>query len=167
MAVLLGQSTTGVNSANANNNGTPFAQKYTALATGTIDTVWVFNGGTATLAPRAAIYADSAGAPGARLAQVGPGATAGVNAWYSLALTFAVTSGTVYWLAWMTATPNQFTYTDNATSGGTERDGPTGQASFPDPFGTTTFSGTNIVNMYASGSVAGGIPDLIMGPPRR
>lgn len=149
MAVLLGQNTTGVLSANSNAGGTAFAQRLQAGSSGTVDVLWLFTGATGPSAGNvhAALYGDTAGAPGTRLSADITGNFA-ANQWISFTVSpgVAVTSGTFYWIAWM-GVGATITYTNFADTGGTERDSTTGQTTLATSF-PASGTNANIANVY-------------------
>jgi hypothetical protein len=164
MAVLLGQNTTGVNSANSNAAGTAFGQRYQALSSGNVDTLWLFTGATGPSAGNvhAAVYSDSGTAPVTRLtADITTNFSA--NTWISASVVpgLAVTSGTFYWVVWL-GVGATITYTNFAASGGSEMDSGSGQTTLP----TTWPSGgpnANIANVFAE-SLPGGLePNIDFG----
>jgi len=152
MTVLLGQSDTGANSANSNVANTAFAQRLQALATGTVEKIWIRTGavGSGLTAVHCAVYADNAGAiSGAtRLSEDNTSGVYTANAWngYTLATPVAVTSGTFYWIEFLSI-GGTFNYTDNATTGGTERD-TSPNTTCPNPHATQSFSNSNVANVY-------------------
>jgi beta-glucanase (GH16 family) len=155
VAILLGQDTAGVDGANSNADGTAFAQKLTALASGTVDRVWIKVGaGGLPTTISFAIYADGGTDPSTRLtAQVtATGFVAGQWNSFPLSPGLAVTSGTVYWIAWVGVGAG-FNYTNFAATGGTERDKTGG--TLPAPWGTGTGSNANIANVYGESLDAG------------
>jgi hypothetical protein len=94
-----------VDSANRN---TLEATMFTAGATGTINTVYAFVGGTSIGAGannkgQAAIYTNNAGTPGTRLGYSTADTPLTLNAWNALPIsTTSVVSGTAYWLVYNT-----------------------------------------------------------------
>lgn len=156
MATLLGTTALGVNGANSNNSGFEFSLRLQALASGTITTVGLRVGPTNPNNARCAIYADNAGSPAgaARLSNeiiLATTAANAVNIW-TISPTVDVVLGSFYWISFL-ATGGAFSYTDNATTGGTERD-TSGLAALNTPHPATTGSFTNIFNVYADGTLA-------------
>jgi len=92
-----------------------------------------------------AVYADSSGSPGTRLAQQATPQNC-VAGWNTLAIsTVSLTSGTYYWLAIYIATGN----IGYNTSGGT-RKWKSGASTFPDPFDNTGF-GDDSIQLFEAG----------------
>ena len=86
-----------------------------------------------------AVYADSSGSPGARLAQQATPQTVAAG-WNTLAISdVSITSGNYYWLSVYVATGN----IGYNTSGGT-RKYKASASTFPDPFDNTGFTNDSI-----------------------
>lgn len=167
MAVLLGASSTGANSANNNGAGISFSQRLTALASGNITRIALRVGTLKPTSLHGAIYADTTGPlPGARLTAdeviLNAAITAGAYNFITLTTPLAVVSGTVYWICFLPV-GNSIDYTDNATTGGTEKD-KSGQTTCVNPYGSATGSNANIANVYADdfGAAVASIPDINM-----
>jgi hypothetical protein len=165
MTVLLGQDTTGVLGANSNGAGTSFAQRLQALASGTVEKIWIRTGaldGSFTDC-HCAVYADVAGAisAAARLSEDNITGDFVANSWngFTLATPVAVTSGTFYWIEFL-GIGGAFNYTDFATTGGTERD-TSGQTTCPATHATSTGSNANIANVYGESTAAPTGPGFI------
>lgn len=161
MAVLLGNSGAGTNTANSASNGVAEGGQFTALATGTVDTVQFFfrTGNTAT-SIHFAIYADSSGSPGARQGAEQTLVSPTANADNAITgFSAAVTSGVSYWICWLypVGGASSFFYADFAASGGTTKDSTSSSlATLADPapaYGAGPFA--NIVRVYATGNISG------------
>jgi hypothetical protein len=163
VTVLLGRTSAGA-TADFTTSDTTAAWSFVAAASGNLKYIFsqtqVANTATAV---KLGIYADSAGAPGARLgfASVDDLTTANGTgvARATLSSTVAITSGTTYWLAWSSLGDTRNFQGDSAGSykeTDTARD-------FPDPFGTAT---TSSVNAIIWGEDAAALPDLMMAPRR-
>jgi hypothetical protein len=155
MAVLLGSSGAGVDSANSNLTGTAFGVRLQALASGTVTTIAVKSTDPPVVQNHAALYADNAGQLTGATRLSGditlPALTAGWHI-YTVSPGVAVVSGTFYWLEFLN-TLSSYSYTDNAASGGTTRD-TTGQTIEQATHATTSSSFTNRFNAYADGTLA-------------
>jgi hypothetical protein len=153
--VLLGQVGPGVAGANSNTNGVAFAQRYVALATGTVTSLNLRTGATGPTAGNlhAALYLDNGGnLTGATRLTADITGTFVANGITSFAVTpgVAVTLGTVYWIEWL-GTGATTTYTNFAASGGTELD--SAATTCPNPHGTQGGGNTNIANVWAEGDL--------------
>lgn len=170
MTTLLGQSGAGTNTANSATSGTAETIRLTALATGTVDTVqFFFRTGSTSTNIRFAIYADSAGVPGARIGTEQVLAAPTANADNAIpGFNAAVVLGSSYWIAWLL--PNGgggvFQYADFAASGGTVKDSTSAVlTTLADPAPTYGSSFANIVRVYATGT-AGAITGPVFTPHR-
>lgn len=178
MAVLLGSTGTGVGTpADFENAGVLIGSKYVASATGTIDKISIrtsATGGTSgnqATSLLAAIYADSAGSPGAKIGNTVTisGITTATTAWWTSAAGAgaAVTSGTTYWIVILSPSGGgQFVFQvfDASTVGGTKDSTTTGQSTLPGTFGTISGSFTELMDAYAeeaTGSTRNPLPLVI------
>jgi hypothetical protein len=162
MAVLLGTTATGANSANSNGSGIAFATRLQCSASGTVDSLFLRCGATVSSAANThwAIYADGAGVPGTRLTADMNGTAFTASAYTSVPVSpgLAVVSGTFYWLAvngWTTG----FAYTDFATTGGNSSDDNMGNNPMVTPWAQSGGPFANIINMRAEGTASGGGAD--------
>lgn len=156
--VLIGTSSLGANSANSNGAGTSFAQRLQCGTGGTVTTLNIRAGGLDTATSiHCALYADNAGAISSATRLSDDKTTASnytansVNV-YTLGTPVVVTAGTFYWIEFL-AIGGAFNYTDNATTGGTERD-TSGQTTCPATHATSTGTNANIANVWAEGTTA-------------
>ena len=91
-----------------------FASKFTAIYTETSHEFWVYSGASGNV--KCAIYSDSGGSPGTRLAYDDTGQACTGGQWNKLTLSGAsIVSGNDYWLCTNSGTSNSTQYT--ATSG--------------------------------------------------
>lgn len=155
MTVLIGTSSAGVDSANSNLSQTAFAVRLVCANSGDVDFLFLKTPDVISANQHGALYADNAGAlTGAtRLSGDITGPTI-VSGWhrYTVSPAITVVSGVFYWLEFV-RTDTTYGYTDNATSGGTERD-TTGTTTLAATHATTTGSFTNRFNAYADGTLA-------------
>lgn len=166
MAILVGTTTAG-GSADFFGDGEAALSRFQCSSSGTVDTLSFNQTISGFTQLRLAIYADSAGVPGALLGTSAftTDQTAGIK---SLALTptVAVTSGTFYWLGIMgtNGSPN---YTAAAGSGERHKSVGAGATAFPDPWGGADSTGSNTLPVAGEGTAAGAseIPILVMAPP--
>ncbi len=121
-------------------------QKFTAVFNGTLSEFRVKV--SANVNVKAAVYADSAGEPGARLAKKDAG-TACTAGWNTITLegTCSIVSGTVYWLAVNFDAPQ--VGADSATGVYRYKVATYATWTFPDPAGTGFSSGTSYVHFFA------------------
>lgn len=157
MAVLLGTTATGSDSANSNSSGIAFATRLQALADGVIDSLFLRTGATVATAANThwAIYADSAGpVPGARLTADMSGTAFTASAYTSVPVSpgFTVVAGTWYWLA-VNGWTSGFAYTDNAATGGNSSDDNMGNNPMVATWSQTGGPFTNKINMRAEGTI--------------
>jgi hypothetical protein len=153
MTVLLGSIDTTGGSGGFFTPGDTFGSRFECSASGTVETLSIQAGSSGYSSLTLAIYADSAGVPGARLGT--SASTALDNALVSLAVSpgVAVSSGSFYWLFELVAGGNL-----NLTmrsSGGFR--GKAGVTSYPDPWNTSgdsTF--TAGLPIQAEGTEGGG-----------
>jgi len=96
----------------------PQCSKFTAPSTGAISTITFYTSGSSNTAV-AAIYSDNAGAINTKLATSSNNVSVGTAGWYSVNISYTVTSGTVYWLCNWGSSSNFTTYYSN--SGGTNQ----------------------------------------------
>lgn len=169
MAVLLGSSAAGVDAANSNTAGNAFGVRLQCLASGTVDFIYVKSADAVTNR-RGALYADNAGQlTGATRLSGDISPPTAVSGWhrYTVSPGVAVTSGTFYWLEFLSPLSGgaTYNYTDNATSGGTTRDTASSLNALAATHPTTTASFTNRFNAYAEGTPSGGAASLVI--PRR
>lgn len=166
--VLIGTSSLGANSANSNGAGTAFAQRLQCGTSGTVTTLNIRTGGLDTATSiHCALYADNAGAiTGAtRLSDdktTASNYTANSVNVYTLGTPVVVTSGTFYWIEFLSI-GGAFNYTDfsGTGTGGTERD--TGsQTTCPATHATSTANNTNVANVWAEGTTGG--PPVMTNP---
>jgi hypothetical protein len=81
----------------------PAGCKFVAPASGTITSIYVYisNIGVIGEPIRCAVYSDSSGSPGAKLAESSETAVPALSLWYPCVLSLAITNGVTYWLmAW-------------------------------------------------------------------
>ena len=151
MAVLLGNSGTGVNSANNNAAGVAFANRFAASANGTINLIWLRTGATGPSAGNlhGALYSDTTSGP-QPVTRLSGDITGNfvANSWVSFTVSpgLAVTSGTFYWIAWLSVGAG-IDYTDFATSGGSARDSTSGLTALPTTWSTSA-NWINVANTY-------------------
>jgi hypothetical protein len=109
----------------SDNSDTLNATKFTAGATGTINTVYAYIGPVAASPnnkSQAAIYTDSSGTPGSRLGASTGDTTITANAWNAIGISStSVTNGTVYWIVYNTSSAagsaeNNLRYDTNGTA---------------------------------------------------
>jgi hypothetical protein len=123
--------------------GECFASSFAAVASGDVDTMTFAATAAAFTSFQMAIYADSAGSPGARLGITNTTSTTGAgNKVLTPTVPIPVVSGTTYWLAIL---PLGGTVNFNLVSGGSYK-GHTGETAFQDPFGSVT--STNASNRF-------------------
>lgn len=128
----------------------PAGSKFTAPDSGTITKLWfyVHEFGSAT---RTAVYADSAGAPGAKLAESSevnvPNAT-----WGEFPISLAITNGTVYWLMHWNADTK---YDAGAVDQSAYQSGQT-YPTWPDPFVANADRPDVVYSIYAEYTPSGG-----------
>jgi hypothetical protein len=158
MAVLLGDTATGANSANSNAQGDAFATRLQCIESGTVTSVWLRAGATVPTAANThwAIYSDAGGGvPVTRLTADFSGTAATVNTYSSFAVSpgLDVTSGSFYWIAFLAANAGgvAFSYTDFATSGGDSSDWSASLNALGTPWSQTA-GFANIINMRAEGT---------------
>lgn len=145
-----GGSTTGSNAS--------VGSKFVATEDGTITAINVYVASPQTETVRAAVYANAAGSPAAKLAE-SSGAVSIASGWVSIPTSYAFTSGTTLWLMYWKggvagstiayATPGDVANQTAYYSGGTF---PT----WPDPFNEDAFLDWK-VSIYADYTPAGGI----------
>lgn len=173
MTVLVGGTALGTNGEDFEATGFTIASKRTAVASGTVTQVQARTGPTTASAATslvAAIYADSAGTPGARIGVNSTALTTGLTStgvWLVFTgLSSAVTSGTVYWIAiGVTGGNFRFSLNDATTVAGSKDCN-----SNPPPATWSTTVGTyqEIANFYAedtTGATEFPPPILLMAPP--
>lgn len=128
--------------------------QFTASATGTITTLYAYIASPIDSSPnnqgQMAIYSDSAGSPGTKLASSSSVTVAG-NAWTAFAISSTnITSGTKYWLAYNT---NATLIADNDLAvnwnGGSSGYKTQTFGTWPTTFGTPTATYTGTYSMYA------------------
>lgn len=107
-----------------------------------------------------AIYGNTSGKPGSRIAQsAGGNLGASSAAWYSSAISAVLTSGTVYWIAMVKATVGSDCYFDSVAGEGAYNSDGTwtySAGSMPDPFEASSIWHTRI-SMYLDYTVGGAI----------
>lgn len=111
-------------------------QRYQCIASGALNSIRILEGGGGSFAVKPAIYADSAGAPGALLGS-GNASTLSAGTWTSCALITPVNIvlGTYYWLGWKQSASNG--YVAGTYSGATLKyKENTYENAFLNPFGT-------------------------------
>lgn len=105
-----------------------------------------------------AIYADSGGVPGSRIAYTSTSGTIVTNSWNPLPITATFAPNTSYWLMYNTnglsSTVNGMAY----TGGGTARWRAQAFGTWPDPWGSAAGSGTRNWCLYATYTPSGGGP---------
>ncbi len=159
---LIGESADGV----GNITGNWFTLgRFAALATGKVTEIKVYSRVNGNV--KIAIYADSAGEPGARLSYNNTGQSAVANQWNTLTIPeLSITKDTYYWLAFNADANGVVAYT--SLSGGTFREKVATYSSFtyPDPAGTG-FSGTgNNVSIAIAGWGIAVVPEKPVAPTR-
>jgi hypothetical protein len=140
-------------STDSNDSNTMNGAKYVAPETGTITSMSVYVG-TIAAAPnnqyQLAIYADSAGAPGALIAKSATG-TLTANSWNTIAVSTPVTANTNYWLMYNTngnsASVNDLKYASGASNQAAYKSQAFG--TWPTTFGAATFENAQF-SMYAT-----------------
>jgi hypothetical protein len=175
MALLIGNEEAGFTNAFTVSSEKPFAVQFTALASGTVETLEYRAMGTQTATSiQLGLYADNAGSPGALLGKGTFGAKPANPEWVKVTgLSVAVTAGTKYWLTILPLGGSSITKTAVASAGTADRlgsvsiaelkettwglnkeTGPIGfNAKGPESGGAISLSGTIAVKVGASASV--------------
>jgi hypothetical protein len=131
----------------------PAVCKFTAPESGTITSI-TFRaaeqaGGSA--ASGVAVYADNAGAPGAKLAEDSGNVTVSGStpAWYTANISLAITGGTPYWLGlWVPSAEAAWYYDAGDTNQAVAENGETFET-WPDPF-VSVFPFARVISIYAT-----------------
>jgi hypothetical protein len=150
LAILVG-TTTGGGSADFFGDGEAALSRFQCVTSGSVDTLSFTITASTFVGMTLAIYADSAGVPGALLGTSASTAvqTAGTR---SLAVTpVAVTSGTFYWLGMLGAGGNP-NYTAATGAGEVHK---TVGAAWPNPWGGADSAGSNTLPIAGEGTAGG------------
>lgn len=115
---------------------------------------WYRGAGTNTANFEIALYADSAGAPGARLFVDNTNSSA-VQGWITTAVNWAISENTAYWLAVQMDAHSGSSTIDTETAGGAGADVLTAQTTLNDPYGGGAVADADgMYAIYAKVSVA-------------
>jgi hypothetical protein len=151
LEILVG-TTTGGGSADFFGDGEAALSRFQCATSGTVDTLSFTQTASGFTQLRLAIYADSAGVPGALLgtSALTTDQTAGTK---SLALTpsVAVTLGTFYWLGIM-GTNGSPQYTAASGTGERHKTVGAGATAFPNPWGGADTTGSNTLPIAGEGT---------------
>lgn len=139
-----------------NASGMQFATRVALAQGGTLNSISAYSKGNKKV--RMAIYADSAGAPGALLAQTNSGTGSTAGKWVTVAAPSTTLAAGNYWLAMSLETSSMYYY--YSTSGGTSRTNANAAVTsgFSSPWGTSTSSESRRISIYASVTVPPGTP---------
>lgn len=170
MATLLGTVDTTGGSNDFFAQGDAVGTKYTAVASGTLETLSIIVRASNTQV-KLAVYADSGGSTqGALLAETGTVsfATSGTFTG-NLLSTIAITSGTPYWLMVWVLAAGQLNITGGILNGGYDGHAIGTSGTWPAPWDNTGDGGDPTIGIpiVGEGTVGGAstIPTLVMAPP--
>lgn len=135
------------------------ATRFQAPENGNITKMTAYVGTFGSTVYGCAIYADSSGAPGAKLATGGTNHFSGSGGftWKDCTISLSITNGTWYWLClWASDANVQFAYDTTAAVASQWQSVDPTYETYPDPFGTPSFTFTRQVAIYATYTASGG-----------
>lgn len=132
-------------------DASPFGCQFTPGQSGVVTDVFVycvFLGSNYDV--RTAIYADSSGLPGAKLAESSAAVTVSASGWIDTSVSLSIVAGTPYHLAvWSSNNQCEFVYDAGSANQTNEVTGQT-YPTWPNPFGTPTFQFARQISIYAT-----------------
>lgn len=138
--------------------GKQYANKVTLAQAGTLNSISIYTKGTTGKKVRLAVYADSAGSPGALLAQTGTATVSSAAQWITISAPSTALAAGTYWIALSFEYYTQYFY--YSSSGGTHkyRTNSAVASGFSSPWGTTAGTGTRCISMYMNVTIPAGTP---------
>jgi hypothetical protein len=170
MATLLGNDTLNTGAADSSGGGFVNVSQFTAVASGTVDTLWAYETTIADSAVTGVVlglFSDNGSTmPGSHLGSGTASGRPAANTWIQVTgLSIPVTNGTLYWIAYLVLAPSGASvahYNDAASVSAFGTFDPTGGQTSVSGLTTADFNSPAVSNLggnqnlYASGTPSGG-----------